>query len=121
MWILNLTRGNVVANHATVAKHFFERLRGLIGSGPLQIGGALWIPTCQGIHTFGMTYPIDVVFLNQTGNVVRLVPEIPPNVLGPVSFQAKSTLELPSGAIAKLGIKLGNQLLFTDRVQESTG
>ena len=112
MRIRNLTQRKVVARRAKAAKNFFERLRGLIGRPRLKEGEALWIPHCQGIHTFGMRYAIDVVFLDKKRRVVRAVQKIRPNVFGPTTFRADSALELPSGTIREKEIREGDCLSF---------
>ena len=115
MKIVDLTQKKEIAASAVVAKNFFQRLRGLIGSPPLQKGEALWIPRCQGIHMWGMGYPIDAVFLDPEKTVIRLVPGVPVNSFGPVVWAAESVLELPAGAIKKTGIKIGDRLGFFER------
>ena len=108
MQILDQTRGSVVARKVRVANRFFERLRGLIGRPRLQPGEAFWLPFCQGVHTFGMKYPIDVVFLNKENRVVKLVQALQPNSFSPVVFQSASVLELPEGTLWKSKTQTGN-------------
>jgi uncharacterized protein len=112
MEIINVTQNQIVAGRARKAERLLERMRGLIGSPPIQDGEALVLPKCQGIHMFGMTYAIDAIYLDQKGTVVRLVSDLPPNRFGPVSFRADSVIELPEGTIKRLGVRLGDQLSF---------
>ena len=93
-----------------VARNFFQRLQGLLGSPPLEPDEALWIPHCQAIHTFGMRYPIDAVYLDKTNRVVRLVPHLVPNRMGPVCLQAVSVLELADGVIERKHLRRGDFL-----------
>lgn len=83
------------------------RLAGLIGRcprrprppspRPVRVAG-LWLGPCAAVHTFGMRYAIDVVFLNRHGRVIRLVP-----ALGPRRWafcrRAASVVEFETGSI----------------------
>ena len=113
MKIWDATQGKVIAERARVANRFLERLRGLIGHPPLKGGEGLWLPHCQGIHTFGIAYPIDVLLLDEKNRVTRCVEEIEPNRFGPVSFLAASVLELPPGTIHQAGISAGDLLTLS--------
>jgi len=47
------------------ARHFFDRLRGLIGTEPQSyVKEVLLLTGCSSIHTNGMSYPIDVLFID---------------------------------------------------------
>jgi hypothetical protein len=39
---------------------------------------ALRIPRCRSVHTFGMRFPLDVIFLDAEGRPVRVVRDVPP-------------------------------------------
>ena len=99
MMAVNLTKGSVVARKLRVARNFIERFRGLIGSKPLADGEGFLIPHCQGIHTFGMRFKIDVIYLDRNGKALGLYPGMRPNQFGPVCFGSHFVLELPEGAI----------------------
>jgi uncharacterized membrane protein (UPF0127 family) len=55
-----------------------SRLLGLAFLPALPPGHALLIPHCRSVHTFGMRFPIDVVFLDETGRVLRVARDLPP-------------------------------------------
>lgn len=63
---------------ARVARTLFERIRGLIGTKSLPEGEGMLILRCNSIHTFFMSFPIDAVFLDRDGNVVKTVRNIRP-------------------------------------------
>ena len=63
---------------ARVARTFFERIRGLIGTKSLPEGEGMLILRCNSIHTFFMSFPIDAAFLDRDGNVVKTVRNIRP-------------------------------------------
>ena len=63
---------------AKVARTFTERARGLIGRAKPPPGEGLLILRCNAIHTFFMSYPINAVFLDRQGRVVKEVRGIKP-------------------------------------------
>jgi uncharacterized protein len=96
--VVDATTGALVAEHVTVAAGPWRRLRGLLGRPPLAAGEGLLIRPCQGVHTLGMSYPIDVVHLDRDGVVVRVLREVPPWRIGPVVWHSHAVLELPAAA-----------------------
>lgn len=47
-----------------------SRLRGLLGRSSLSEDAALLILPCKSVHTVGMKFAIDVVYLDISGNVL---------------------------------------------------
>ena len=95
--VLNATRGLVLAECADVAASPWRRMRGLLGRPPLVAGAGLLIVPCQGVHTLGMAYPIDVVHLDRSAVVRRVLRELRPWRLGPLVWRSHMVLELASG------------------------
>ncbi len=91
------------------ANNFWQRFKGLLFyKSPLEEG--LLITRCNSIHMFFMKFPIDVVFLNQSNTVVKVVSNVKPwSFISPVNL-ANSTLELPSGTISKRNICVGDTI-----------
>lgn len=116
--LVNLTRGCILANRLQKARGFWERAKGLLGRSSLQEGEGLLIEPCAWIHTFGMAFPIDVIFLDGEGEVVYICPSLRPNRLGSFIRRAHSVLELPAGTIARSGTKVGDRL--EERAVEAT-
>lgn len=82
------------------------RMRGLLGRPPLQGGQALMLRPCNLIHTVGMGYAIDVVFLRRDGLVLQVAPHVRPlRVRG--HWRAHSVLELAAGEAERCGILPG--------------
>ncbi len=93
------TDGIVIAEKVEEAKTFFTRLRGLMFRKKLPSGEALLIKPCDSIHTFGMKFSIDVLFLDSAGRIVRAVRSLAPGkVVGPVRG-GKAVLEMGSGSL----------------------
>jgi uncharacterized membrane protein (UPF0127 family) len=61
-----------------------------------------------------MRFPIDVVFLDRAGRVVRAVPDLRPWVLAVAARGAKEVVELRAGTIAESGTQAGDDLVFED-------
>ena len=88
----------------------WSRLRGLLARPPLrdEAREALWLVPCGSIHTFGMTYPLDLVFLDRTGCVIDWAERVAPWRVR-VSPHAHQTVELAAGGLATLSPKIGEQ------------
>ena len=60
------------------AQSFRSRLLGLALRRDLDPREALLIPRCASVHTFGMRFAIDVVFLDEEGRVLEVRHHVPP-------------------------------------------
>lgn len=90
----------------TVAAAVLARMRGLLARPPLQAGQALLIRPCSMIHTFGMRYAIDVVFLRRDGLVLKVAPAVAPRRMR-ARLGAHCVLELAAGEAARCAIVPG--------------
>jgi uncharacterized membrane protein (UPF0127 family) len=61
-----------------VAQTRWHRLRGLAWRRQPPDGWALLIPGCRSVHTFGMRFPIDIVFLNTNGFPIAIKGTVKP-------------------------------------------
>lgn len=94
---------------ARLARSFRSRVRGLLGTRSLGAGEGLLIVPCRAVHMRGMSYPLDVVFANASGRVVRVLRGLRPGRrFVPPVLAANFALELPSGAAAH--VQLGDTL-----------
>ena len=99
MKAIDSTSGKELAPNLSVADTFFKRLKGLLGKKELPHGEGLWIKPCNSVHTFGMKFPIDVVFLDKENRVVGLAKTLRPNRVSRLYSSASSVIELPAGTI----------------------
>jgi len=89
---------------------FGTRLLGLMFRERPLTDEAYHLVPCNSVHTFFMRFPIDVLFLDADGRVLRIVGGVAPwRVLLPVK-EAASVLELPAGASEAHGIKIGQTI-----------
>lgn len=96
--------GNVVIPRLERADTLWKQTIGLIGRARLDPGSALWLEPCNGVHTFGMRFSLDILFLDTQGVVLHLSPNISPwRICGPV-WGARVVVELPAGGLAASGI-----------------
>lgn len=110
MKAVNTTKTRDLAGCLAVAETRAQRMIGLLGKGGLAADEALWIRPCNGIHTFGMKFPIDVVFLTEDQVVLEVKREVPPNRLTRVYFNAASVLELPAGKLDATETAVGDRV-----------
>jgi uncharacterized membrane protein (UPF0127 family) len=82
-----------------IAGGFLQRARGLLLRPPLGFDEALLLPGCASVHTFGMRYAIDVVFLDPLGRVLRVARALRPWRIASQSGAA-AVLELKAGGAA---------------------
>lgn len=88
-----------VGSRVAVADSWWSRCRGLLARPPLRNGEGLLLFGCGSVHTVGMTYPIDVAFLDAEGRVVRSIEHLAPWRVGLGGAEAVHTLELPAGRL----------------------
>ncbi len=55
-----------------IAKGIRVRLLGLAGLQPEEAGAGLLIPRCSSVHTFGMRFALDIVFLDRCGGPLSI-------------------------------------------------
>jgi uncharacterized membrane protein (UPF0127 family) len=109
--VRNVTRGTFIADRATFAGSSAERRTGLLKRSALLPGEGLWIAPCECIHTFGMKFAIDAVFLTRDKRVVRIAANLPKRRIA-IAVLADSVLELPAGTAATTNTHKGDQLVF---------
>jgi len=108
----NTTRQAFLANHLRRADTHLSRLVGLMGTPPgsLASGRGLWIVPCHGVHTFGMRYPLDLVYLDQHLEVVHTEENVRPWRLAAVRMEAATVLELPPHTVYQTGTCIGDRV-----------
>jgi len=105
---VNVRRNGQVILEAHQALTFMQRLRGLHALPLLQGRQALLIRPCSSVHTFGLHYPIDVVYLDRDGVVLKALALEPRR--GSVCHGAHTVVEMAQGRIQGLSLKTGQKL-----------
>lgn len=105
----NQTRGSILAPSAEIADTAAARSRGLLGRSSMPLGEALWIVPCESVHTFGMQFALDLVYLDRKLRVVKIRAAVPPWRVS-LCLRAHSILELPAGSVLPGSLAPGDQL-----------
>lgn len=108
----NATRQAFLASQLRCADSHLSRLLGLMGTPPetLASGNGLWIVPCHGVHTFGMRYAIDLVYLNDKYEVVHTEENVKPWRVAAVCLEAATVLELSPHTIFQTGTRVGDKI-----------
>lgn len=110
MQAYNRTRQTLVVERGSHARSYWSRFLGLMGRAGLPPGGGLLLDPGGAIHTLFMRFPLDVLYLDRKGSVLRATERMPPWRLGPVVRGCRYVLELPPGAIAATGTAAGDEI-----------
>lgn len=110
--ISNLARQAVLASRVEVADHGAKRRKGLLGRDHLSADEGLWILPCEAVHTVGMRFPIDLIYLDRKHRVRKTRSGVPPFRLS-ACLSAYSVIELASGTISRTQTRPGDRLEFS--------
>ena len=111
--VFNSTKNTQLAARVQIADSSLSRLIGLLGKRSLDRDSGLLIFPSNSIHTLGMRFPVDVVFLGRDGRVQDLCESLPPFRLTWPRWKAQSVLELPVHSIRNSRTEVGDQLLLS--------
>ena len=87
--------------HVMQATSVYERVRGLLGRPPLKENEGLLINHCSSIHTVGMHYPIDTIFITKDWRIKKIFHNVKPWRFA-MSFNAGMVLEIVAGTARRL-------------------
>jgi uncharacterized membrane protein (UPF0127 family) len=88
------------------------RLKGLLGKIRLKQGDGVWLVPSRGIHTIGMLFAIDVIYLDAANRVIHLVENLRPFRISPIRIRCASVLELKLKSICSSNTEVGDELLI---------
>jgi uncharacterized protein len=107
-----LRRDGEVLASLEIADDRRSRRRGLLGRDGVE--GALLLPSCRSVHTFGMTFAIDVALCAPAGAddelVVRATRTLRPGRMTVPRLGTSVVLEAEAGAFARWGLVVGQDL-----------
>jgi uncharacterized protein len=104
-YVLLGPKGNVLAATVRWARTPRKRARGLLGAPELAVGQCLWLEGSRrllagdAVHTFGIRYPIDVLFCDRRGCILHVVRSLPPGRVSPFVRGARHVVEFPAGTL----------------------
>ena len=111
--VINQTRGITLGEQVGKADSFWTRAKGLLGKRSLAPGEGLLLYPCRGIHSYGMRFDFDAVYLDRQQSVIHIIERMPPHRSGPMLNEAHAVLELPAGTIGATGTAIGDQLIIS--------
>jgi uncharacterized protein len=108
--VRNKSKNTCLGDRIELADTSLARFLGLLGKRRLPSGSGLWIVPSNGVHTFGMAFAIDVVFLDSDCRVLRVRENLRPFRLTSLDWKARSVLELPLSTIRASQTEIGDYL-----------
>ena len=100
----------VICTKVNVANSVWARTKGLLGTQSLPEGECLWIKKCNSIHTWFLNFAIDVIFVDQDLNVIKVYENLNPWKITIPNIKAKSVFEMQSGWIKNNMPQIGDKL-----------
>ena len=89
-----------------------SRLKGLLGTLRLKSDEGIWISPSQGIHTIGVRFAIDLVYLDANYRVIETLESFGTFRIGPLRMNCASVLELPTRTIYCSQTQVVDQLVI---------
>jgi len=100
-----------VARHIRVAESFAARFIGLLGRRELRCKEGLLIKPGGSVHTLGMRFAIDVLFLDRRMHILKIAPILRPGRIALAPPGTCNVLEIMAGRAAWLGLHVGMRLV----------
>jgi uncharacterized membrane protein (UPF0127 family) len=110
--VYNQTRECFLGLRVMAADTSFARLKGLIGRLTLRSDEGLWVVPSSGVHTLGVLFPVDLVYLDEQQEVIDIFEYFPRFRIAPLRMRAASVLELPQHTIYSSQTQKGDRLLI---------
>ena len=108
--LINTRNSSLLADNLKLAKTFMQKTKGLIGTKKLNEKEALWISPCPSVHTFFMSFSIDVIFTDKNLKVTSLFENIPPGKILWGGIRSYNVFEMKEGRIQTTQVKKGDVL-----------
>jgi uncharacterized membrane protein (UPF0127 family) len=110
--VYNRNRESFLGLRIAPADTMAKRLKGLLGKVSLRLDDGVWLVPSRGIHTIGMLFAIDVIYLNAANRVIHLVENLRPFRISPIRIRCASVLELKLRSICSSNTQIGDELLI---------
>ena len=102
---------HVLWSEVQMADSFLDRLQGLLGKAGLSDQQGVLLTACGSVHTAGMCFPIDIVFLDADLKVLACHSRVRPWRLKSCRG-ARMTLEAAAGGVERHGVVSGQCLTW---------
>jgi uncharacterized protein len=110
--VYNQTRECFLGLRVTAADTSFARLKGLIGRFHLRSDEGIWVVPSNGVHTLGVFFRLDLIYLDDSQEVIDAIEYFPRFRIAPLRIRAASVLELPQHTIYSSQTQKGDRLLI---------
>ncbi len=97
----------------TILKTFAKKTKGLLGA---KKAYPVLFKTRFGIHTFGLTFPLDVLILDRENCIVKLAINLKPMNIFLWHPVYDTVIELPAGTIKKCKLSVGDTIFPTPEI-----
>ena len=115
---LRTAEGRFIAHEVKIVHSFAARWCALSRERSLPTRAGLLLSPARGIHTLGMSFAIDVVFLSRQMRVLGLASRVPPWRVLLAPRGTGRVLELAAGQIAATGLKPGTYIVVESNQSE---
>jgi len=105
--------GDIIFSRARSAESFKDRLVGLLGRSSLEHDEALFFDNCRAVHMIGMSFPIDVIFLSDRAEIIKIVSRLKPWSFS-FTRKARALIEVQAGRCSTLGLNVGQTLTLAE-------
>jgi len=110
--VTNPSRGTVIGETIEVAESASQKVKGLLGRECLEDGQGLLFKGAGSLHTLFMRFPIDIIYANKQGKVIKTAKAVRPFKLVAAPLRCHYAIELPAGAISASNTQVGDFLSF---------
>ncbi len=110
MKLIDTTNDNIIGDKIEIAESFWSKTVGLLNRKKLKKDEGLLLKKTRSIHSIGMKFNFDAIYLDKDFKIVEIHHNIKPNKVLPIVFNAKHTLEVAANTAKELGLKKGNFL-----------
>lgn len=107
-----LRSDQVLFSEVKIADGFITRLIGLLRTAGLSENQGLLLKKCKQVHTFGMKFVIDVIFLSKDGDILHMEPEMEPGKVSPQIKKAYWVLEVQPGSCQQHQLAIHQHLVI---------
>ena len=118
MPVINRSKHRWIVTRVIMADTFWKRIKGWVGLCKFDPEAALWVKPCWGVHTIGMHFPVDLLFLGKNHRVLKTIPNLQKNRISPFVLQSRSVLVLPVYTVVKSRTTVGDIIDITTEGQE---
>lgn len=110
--VVNRSRGTLLGNRIMLVDTWSGRLRGYLGRPEPQLGEGMLLVRCNAVHMYGLDFALDLVFLDDSGRVVKTIEGLQPWKRTSRIERAGLALEIPTGVIAASYTRVGDRLAW---------